>query len=90
MTKDELRGIIDEELHKIAPEASPASVGDAEDLREALDIDSMSFLIFITALHARLDVAVPETDYARLFTKGGAIDYLARKLSGKGRRAKSS
>jgi acyl carrier protein len=89
MTKDELRKVIDEELHKIAPEASPADVGDSADLREALDIDSMSFLTFITALHARLEVDVPETDYARLFTKAGAIDYLARKLSGKGRRARS-
>ena len=64
-------------------------VGDSVDLREALDIDSMSFLTFITALHARLDIDVPETDYAKLFTRAGAIEYLAKKLTGKGRRAKS-
>jgi acyl carrier protein len=79
MTKQELRKLIDEELRKIAPEAAPESVDDADDLREALDLDSMSFLTFITALHARLDIEIPEVDYRKLFTKAGAIDYLARK-----------
>jgi len=85
MTKDELRKIVEEELKNIAPETSPADVGDGEDLREALDIDSMGFLTFITALHQRLDVDVPETDYRKLFTKGGAIEYLARKGRGRER-----
>jgi acyl carrier protein len=81
MTTTDLRKLIEEELHSIAPETSPADVGDDEDLREALDIDSMSFLTFVTALHKRLDVDVPEVDYPKLFTKGGAIEYLERKLS---------
>jgi acyl carrier protein len=80
MTKDELRKLIEDELHDIAPETSPSAVGDDEDLREALDIDSMGFLTFITALHTRLGVDVPEVDYAMLFTKAGAIDYLVSKM----------
>ena len=33
------------------------------DLREALDIDSMDFLNFVTAIHHRLGVDIPELDY---------------------------
>ncbi len=89
MTKDDLRKLIEEELHNIAPETSPADVGDNEDMREALDIDSMGFLTFVTALHKRIDVDVPEVDYPKLFTKRGAIEYLARKISTPGARDRS-
>jgi acyl carrier protein len=80
MTKDEIRKILEEELSNVAPETSPAEVDDAADLREALDIDSMSFLTVITALHKQLNVNVPESDYRKLFTKRGAVDYLYTKL----------
>jgi len=80
MTKDEIRKILEEELGNVAPETSPADVGETVDLREALDIDSMSFLTVITALHKRLKVNVPEADYRKLFTKRGAVDYLFAKL----------
>jgi hypothetical protein len=36
----------------------------------------MDFLNFITALHARLGVNVPEADYARVATISGAQAYL--------------
>lgn len=80
MTKDEIRKILEQELSNVAPETSPADVDDAADLREALDIDSMSFLAVITALHKRLKIDVPEADYRKLFTKRGAVDYLFAKL----------
>lgn len=80
MTRDEIKRIIDEELGNIAPEVAPDSVADDADIRESYDIDSMGFLTFITALHKRLNVNVPESDYPKLFTKRGAIDYLAARL----------
>ena len=36
----------------------------------------MDFLNFITALHARLGVNVPEADYAKVATIAGAQTYL--------------
>ena len=81
MTRDDIRTVVDEELGNVAPETSPAQIGDTVDLREALDIDSMGFLTFVTAIHKRLGVNVPETDYPKLFTKQGAIDYLFQKVS---------
>ena len=37
----------------LAPEADLASIDPAADLREALAIDSMDFLNFVTAIHHR-------------------------------------
>lgn len=86
MTRDELRKIIDEELGNIAPEVAPDTIDDDADIREAYDIDSMGFLTFITALHQRLNVNVPESDYPKLLAKRGAIDYLSDKLAARATR----
>ena len=37
-------------------------------LRDQLDIDSYDFLNVIVALHERLGVDIPETDYQKLLT----------------------
>lgn len=81
MTRDELRRVIDEELGNIAPEVAPGTVDEDADIREAYDIDSMGFLTFVTALHQRLNVNVPEGDYPKLFAKRKAVDYLSAKLA---------
>lgn len=80
MTREEIRKVLEEELGNIAPEVLAGSVGDNQDIREAFDIDSMGFLTLITALHSRLNVNVPESDYSKLFTKAGAIDYLLARV----------
>lgn len=77
MTDSEIRKAVEEELNNIAPEADLARVDPKADLREALDIDSMDFLNFITAIHHRLGVDIPELDYPKLVTLAGAVAYLA-------------
>ena len=72
--------VLQEELNNIAPEIDMSGIGPAADLREAMDIDSMDFLNFITALHRRLGVDIPEIDYPKLVTLDGAITYLRAKL----------
>lgn len=76
----DVRAIVQEELGNIAPEMDIAAVDPAADLREALDIDSMDFLNFVTAMHRRLGVNVPEVDYPKLATLDGAVAYLEAKL----------
>ena len=78
MTKTEARAVIWDILSGIAPEADPASVTGDEDLREALDLDSMDFMNFVVGLHERSGVDIPEADYRQLRTLDGAIAYLAR------------
>lgn len=77
MTRDELKTALVEEISNIAPEVDLGAVGEAEDLREALDIDSISFLNLLIALGNRLGIQVPEKDYGRLATLRLAVEYLA-------------
>jgi acyl carrier protein len=77
MSPDDIRNILNEELGNIAPEANLQTLDPSADLREALDIDSIDFLNFVTAIHNRLGINVPELDYPKLFTLNGAVAYLA-------------
>jgi len=80
MTRSDVRKITQEELNNIAPEIDLASVDPTADLREAFDIDSMDFLNFVTALHHRLGLDIPEVDYPKLATLDAAIAYIEAKL----------
>ncbi len=76
----DIRTALKEELGNIAPEIDMNSVDPAADLRDALDIDSMDFLNFVTAIHHRLGIEIPEIDYPWLRTLDGAVSYLKAKL----------
>lgn len=77
MTADEIKQILLEEIGNIAPEADLGTLDAAADFREELDIDSIGFLNLIIAIGKRLEIDVPEQDYARLGTVSGAIGYLS-------------
>jgi acyl carrier protein len=79
MTPDAIRKLAIDALSDIAPDTDPATLRGDEDIREALDIDSMDFLNFVTALHKKTGVAIPEEDYPRLFTLDGVASYLGGK-----------
>jgi acyl carrier protein len=76
MNEQDARRIAAEVLAGIAPEAELASVGDDQDLREALDLDSMDFLNFVIGLAQHSGLRIPETDTPRLQTMRGVVDYL--------------
>jgi acyl carrier protein len=75
---EDIRAVVLDELGNIAPEADLAALDPKADLRRALDIDSLDFLNFLTAIHGRLGINVPERDYAKLLTLAGAVDYLEK------------
>jgi acyl carrier protein len=76
MNEIDIRTALLEELGNIAPEIDMQTLDPAADLREALDIDSMDFLNFVTAIHRRLRIDIPELDYPKLSTLDGAATYL--------------
>lgn len=78
MNASDIRSLAANVLAGIAPEADLSAVGDSEDLREALDLDSMDFLNFIIGLSKGSGVSIPEADYPRLFTLKGLVAYLSR------------
>lgn len=77
MNATQIRSLAAEVLAGIAPEADLATVGDGEDLREALDLDSMDFLNFVTGLSQGCGRPIPQADVARLFTLAGVVAYLS-------------
>jgi acyl carrier protein len=77
MTRDEIRQAILDALATVAPEGDFGRLKADRPLRDQLDIDSYDFLNVVVALHERLGVDIPETDYQRLATLNGAVDYLA-------------
>ena len=85
MTRDELRAIIIEEIGNIAPETDAGRLGDGEDLREALDLDSMDIFNIVIALSRRLDIDIPDVDAGQLVMLGTGIDYLEARLAAAGR-----
>jgi acyl carrier protein len=81
MNQTDIRAVMLEELGNIAPDIDLQKVDPGADLREALDIDSIDFLNFVTAIHHRLGVDIPELDYPKLVTLDGATAYLGAKLA---------
>ncbi len=78
MTEEEVRQLACELLSDIAPDTDPSALSGKEDIREALDIDSMDFLNFVIALNKRTGVAIPEEDYPELFTMDDIVAYVQR------------
>lgn len=81
MTDAEAKALIIDVLAGIAPEADFAALPGGAVLRDELDLDSMDFLNFITALHERTRIDIPEADYPRLATLDGAVSYLLQRLA---------
>jgi acyl carrier protein len=84
MNSDEIRQAIFAALRPIAPEVEADEIDPALPLRAQIDLDSMDFLNFVVALHKRLGVDIPESDYARLDTLDAIVEYLVRRLEQKG------
>jgi acyl carrier protein len=77
LKEPDIRALAIEVLAGIAPEADLAAVSDTQDLREALDLDSMDFLNFVIGLSQRSGVNIPEADAPKLISLGGIVAYLS-------------
>lgn len=82
MTETELRERLLAILGGIAPEARELAIDPEQSFRDQLDIDSMDFLNFVTAVHKQLGVPIPELDYPRLASLNGAVHYVLGKMAG--------
>jgi acyl carrier protein len=76
VNRDDARELIHTVLHGIAPEVELDLVDPDAMLQDEMEIDSMDFLNFVTAIHQRTGVEVPERDYPELASLSGAIAYL--------------
>ena len=76
MNEAQIRALAAEVLAGIAPEAELATVGDDEDLREALDLDSMDFMNFVIGLSQGSGRKIPDADTPKLQTMRSLVAYL--------------
>jgi acyl carrier protein len=76
MNSTEIETVLREELRRIAPDIDIDDIDQNGELREEMDIDSMDFLNLVTALGKRLNLAMPEADYARMVTFSDMLNYL--------------
>lgn len=77
MNASEIRTLAAQVLARIAPEADLSMVKPSEDLRDALDLDSMDFLNFITGMSQGSGHPIAEKDYPRLYTLDGLVAHLS-------------
>jgi acyl carrier protein len=81
MTPADLDALVRRLLGDIAPDMDPDSLGPDDDVRDALDIDSVDFLNFVVALHETTGVDVPEQDYRSIRTVSACVAYLSAALA---------
>jgi acyl carrier protein len=81
MNRDELAAIALEELTNVAPDLAGETIPADADLRDEFDLDSMDILNWVTALHRRLGVDIPELDVPKLRSLAETADYLTERLA---------
>ncbi|MHA7878233.1 MAG: acyl carrier protein [Saccharospirillum sp.] len=77
-TESDVRATIIEELTRIAPDLDPSDIRDDGLLHDDYDLDSMDSFNLAAAIHQRLGVNIPDTDFARLQSVGDLVRYLAQ------------
>ncbi len=77
------RAVFLEELTKIAPDIDAATVSEDDHIQDDLELDSMDVLNLVAALHERLGVNIPESDYEEIASLRKAALYLSRQVIGR-------
>jgi acyl carrier protein len=82
MSEQDVRAAVIGVLKQIAPELEEAELAPERPLRDQIDLDSMDWLNVIVALHERLNVEIPESDYAKLTTLDAIVAYIGARRPG--------
>lgn len=76
MTTTEIKAIVLQALHRIAPEVDPEILDPDVPFRDQIDFDSIDFVNLMEQLQEALDRKIPEIDYPLLTTLNGCLSYL--------------
>lgn len=76
-SREEIRQVVLGVLHRIAPEADLDELDPDALLQEEIELDSMDFLRFVQEIDKELKRDIPESDYTRISTLNGCLDYLS-------------
>ena len=78
---EQIRTEVLEILGTLAPGMKLARINPEKPLRAQIDLDSMDWLNVLVAIHERMRVNIPESDYGKLQTLDGLVAYLAPKVA---------
>ncbi|MBS1138564.1 MAG: Phosphopantetheine-binding protein [Proteobacteria bacterium] len=67
-------------VKRLAPEIDPTKIIADKPLRTQIDLDSMDWLNVLAAIHEKLGVDIPESDYGKVQTLDSIVAYLAGKI----------
>ena len=81
LDQEQIRATMLDIIKTLAPETDTGNIVPDLPLRKQIDLDSMDWLNVLAAIHERLGVDIPETDYGKLATLDSIVVYLAEKLS---------
>ena len=76
MTRADAGALLARLLHGVGPEVDLDGIDPAAPLQDAAELDSMTFLNLVTALHEETGTDVPERDYPLVATIDGFITYV--------------
>lgn len=74
--REALSRLILDTLIAIAPDLDPGILDPDVAFRDQFEIDSVDYLNFVISLEKKLDRKIPETDFPRLSSLKGCLDYL--------------
>lgn len=77
MTPEKARNIVLESVRRIVPDADLGVLSPDDNLRDALELDSLDFLGLVEMLSERTGLRIDEDDYGRLDTLASCVDYLS-------------
>jgi acyl carrier protein len=77
VNETQVRELVQSVLDAVAPGADIRGLGPDQDLRRALDLDSLDFLNFVVEIDTRTGRQTSESDYPKLTTLSGCVQYLA-------------
>ena len=80
METETIKALVLECLMGVAPELDPKDFKPDVEFREQIDIDSMDMLNFVTALHQRTGIDVPDADFIQLNTLDACAAYLTKRM----------
>lgn len=82
LTPADARAIVHTGLLRIVPDADLDDLGPDEDVRDALELDSLDLLGFVELVSERSGVRIDEDDYPRVVTVDGCVRLLVERSTG--------
>jgi acyl carrier protein len=75
-TRAEIEATVRQILTELFPDGDVSTLTGSDDLKEALDLDSMAVIDVALEVERRLEIHIPDEDLDRLTSIDAAVDYL--------------